>query len=139
MPFETHVRVRYVETDQMGVVYHSHYIVYFEIGRTEAMREIGINYAELEKQGYVLAVTETHCKHKASAVYDDLLTIRTRLTGLSKTRLTFEYEVLRSDDCLTTGSTTLAFLSREKGMKPIRPPKYVLEAAAKALEPSSCR
>lgn len=51
MPFETHVRVRYVETDQMGVVYHGHYVVYFEIGRTEAMREIGIDYAELEKQG----------------------------------------------------------------------------------------
>ena len=138
MPFETQVRVRYVETDQMGVVYHSHYIVYFEIGRTEAMREIGINYAELEKQGYVLAVLETHCKHTASAVYDDLLTIRTRLTGLSKARLTFEYEVRRGDDCLTTGSTTLAFLSREKGMKPVRTPKYVLEAASAALESSSC-
>ncbi|MHC4840537.1 MAG: acyl-CoA thioesterase [Planctomycetota bacterium] len=134
MPYDTQVRVRYAETDQMGVVYHSNYVIYFEIGRTEAMRQIGINYADLEQQGYVLAVLETHCKHTGSARYDDLLTIRTRLTAMTKARLTFSYEVLRNDECLTTGSTILAFLSRENDMKPTRAPAYVIESAAKAME-----
>lgn len=134
MPYEIEVRVRYAETDKMGVVYHSNYLIYFEIGRTEAMREIGINYADLEEQGYVLAVLESSCKHSASAVYDDLLTVRTRLTAASKVRLTFEYEVLRGEKCLTTGSTTLAFLDREKGMKPTRAPADVFQKATAALE-----
>ncbi len=64
MPYDAQVRVRYAETDQMGVVYHSNYIIYFEIGRTEAMRRIGITYAELEKRGYALAVVETGCRYQ---------------------------------------------------------------------------
>jgi acyl-CoA thioester hydrolase len=136
MPFDTSVRVRYAETDQMGVVYHSNYLVYFEIGRTEAMRRIGISYAELEQRGYVLAVTETGCKHRASARYDDVLTVRTWLREVTKTRLRFEYEVLRDDRVLTTGFTVLAFLDRAKDMRPMRCPDDVEELALPAVEPA---
>jgi acyl-CoA thioester hydrolase len=136
MPFDTSVRVRYAETDQMGVVYHSNYLVYFEIGRTEAMRRIGISYADLEKRGYVLAVTETGCKHRASARYDDVLTVRTWLREVTKTRLRFEYEVLRDDRVLTTGFTVLAFLDRAKDMRPMRCPQDVEELALPAVEPA---
>lgn len=134
MPYDITVRVRYAETDQMGVVYHSNYIVYFEIGRTEAMRQIGITYADLEARGYVLAVIETHANHKASARYDDLLTVRTWLREVSKTRLRFEYQVLKDAQVLTTGHTVLAFLSRDNGMRPVRCPEDVEALARRAIE-----
>lgn len=134
MPYDITVRVRYAETDQMGVVYHSNYIVYFEIGRTEAMRQIGITYADLEARGYVLAVIETHANHKSSARYDDVLTVRTWLREVSKTRLRFEYQVLKDEQVLTTGHTVLAFLSRDNGMRPVRCPEDVEVLARKAIE-----
>ena len=87
MPTDVQTRVRYAETDQMGVVYHSNYIIYFELGRTEAMRRIGITYSELEKRGYGLAVIETGARYRSAARYDDLLTIRTWLRELRTTRL----------------------------------------------------
>ena len=135
MPHDVQVRVRYAETDQMGVVYHSNYLVYFEIGRTEMMRASGISYAELEKRGYVLAVTESSMKHTGSAKYDDLLTVRTWLRQVTKTRLRFEYAVMRGDDVLTSGHTTLAFLSRIDNMRPVRAPEDVHQNAGKACEP----
>lgn len=134
MPYDANVRVRYAETDQMGVVYHSNYVIYFEIGRTEAMRAIGICYADLEAQGYVLAVIETYCRHKGSARYDDLLTVRTRLADVTKTRLRFEYEVMRDDDVLATGYTVLAFLGRDNGMRPVRCPPDTLAIAREHIE-----
>ena len=136
MPHDTTVRVRYAETDQMGVVYHSNYIIYFEIGRTEAMRAAGIAYAELEQRGYVLAVIETGARHRGSARYDDELQARTWLREVTKTRLRFEYAVLRGAETLTTGFTVLAFLDRNNGMKPVRCPPDVEVLAQKALEPA---
>lgn len=137
MPYDINVRVRYAETDQMGVVYHSNYLVYFEIGRTEMMRHSGISYAELEQRGYVLAVTECSMKHMGSAKYDDSLTVRTWLREVTKTRLRFEYAVLRGDVVLTTGHTVLAFLSRADGMRPVRAPEDASENALKACEPAT--
>jgi acyl-CoA thioester hydrolase len=134
MPFDVQVRVRYVETDQMGVVYHSNYLVYFEIGRTEAMRQIGITYAELEQRGFVLAVVESSARHKGSAKYDDVLTVRTWLREVSKTRLRFEYHVLKDETVLTTGHTVLAFLDRTGGMRPVRCPQDVERIAKAAIE-----
>lgn len=134
MPYDSTVRVRYAETDQMGVVYHSNYLIYFEIGRTEAMRQIGITYAELETRGYVLAVIESGCRHHGSARYDDLLTVRTRLSEATKTRLRFEYEVLLHGKRLCTGHTVLACLNRAEGMRPARLPDDVDAAAQRAVE-----
>jgi acyl-CoA thioester hydrolase len=136
MPYDVQVRVRYAETDQMAVVYHSNYLVYFEIARTEAMRRIGITYADLEKRGYVLAVTETGCKHRASARYDDLLTVRAWLREVTKTRLRFDYEVRKDERVLTTGFTVLAFLDKANDMRPTRCPPDVEEIAKPAVEPS---
>jgi acyl-CoA thioester hydrolase len=135
MPYDTTLRVRYAETDQMGVVYHSNYLIFFEIGRTEAMRAIGIAYSELEERGYVLAVTESTCRHHGSALYDDVLTVRTRLAAVSKTRLRFEYEVLRGNSVLASGHTVLAFLSRSDNMRPVRCPQDVQDKALAAVEP----
>ncbi|MBZ0135876.1 MAG: acyl-CoA thioesterase [Planctomycetes bacterium] len=135
MPHDVQVRVRYAETDQMGVVYHSNYLVYFEIGRTEMMRASGICYADLEARGYVLAVTESSMKHRGSAKYDDLLTVRTWLREVTKTRLRFEYAVMRADETLTAGHTVLAFLSRADDMRPVRAPTDAHAAAIKACEP----
>ncbi len=137
MPYDTHVRVRYAETDQMGVVYHSNYIIYFEIGRTEAMRQIGITYAELERRGFALAVIESYARHTGSARYDELLTVRTWLREVTKTRLRFEYEVSREESVLATGHTVLAFLDLNNNMRPVRCPPDVQQLADRALEPSA--
>ncbi|MBX3473427.1 MAG: acyl-CoA thioesterase [Planctomycetes bacterium] len=134
MAHDAHIRVRYAETDQMGVVYHSNYLVYFEIGRTEAMRAIGISYAGLEQRGFVLAVIESSMRHMGSAKYDDELTVRTWLREVTKTRLRFEYHVLRGDTLLTSGHTVLAFLSRTDGMRPVRCPQDAFDAATRAIE-----
>lgn len=134
MPHDVKIRVRYAETDQMGVVYHSNYLVYFEIGRTETMRHLGISYADLEARGYVLAVIESQMRHMGSAKYDDELVVRTWLREVTKTRLRFEYHVLRGESLLTSGQTVLAFLSRADGMRPVRSPQDAFDLASRAVE-----
>ena len=105
---ETRIRVRYGEVDRMGVVYHAHYIVYFEMGRTELLRSLGATYREVEEAGTLLFVIETGAKYLAPARYDDVLTVRTTLESIRGVRLRFSYEVLRDDRCLATGFTVLA-------------------------------
>ena len=97
--YEARLRVRYAETDQMGVVYHSNFIIWFEVGRVEMMRELGFTYSEMEQQeGTRLAVAEVRCRYKAPAHYDDLIVIRTRLLNVRDSLLHFAYEVLRDED-----------------------------------------
>jgi acyl-CoA thioester hydrolase len=96
---DAQVRVRYAETDQMGVVYHSNYIIWFEVGRVELLRQLGFTYREMEKLDDIhIAVADVHCRFKAPAMYDDLLTIRTRLVNVRGSVLHFAYEILRADD-----------------------------------------
>jgi acyl-CoA thioester hydrolase len=96
---ETPVRVRYAETDKMGVVYHANYLVWFEIGRTEFCRAKGITYRDMENvDGAYLVVAESYCRYKSAAYYDDELTIRTRIHELKRRTLCFEYEVFRKSD-----------------------------------------
>ena len=104
---ETTVRVRYAETDQMGVVYHSNYLIWFEVGRVELLRQLGFTYREMEADGMNLPVVEARCRYKHPARYDDELVIRTRLAQLRTSLLRFEYEIERKSDCklLTTGET----------------------------------
>jgi acyl-CoA thioester hydrolase len=92
------VRVRYAETDQMGVVYHSNFLVYFEIGRTDYFRKFGFTYRQMESEHVYMPVTESYCKHYASAEYDDELEIFTSLEMLSRLKLKFLYEVIRKKD-----------------------------------------
>jgi acyl-CoA thioester hydrolase len=97
--YETKLRVRYAETDQMGVVYHSNYIVWFEVGRVEMLRQLGLTYSEMEKHdGTHIAVVDVRCRFKAPARYDELVTIRTRLRNVRESVLHFAYEVIRDQD-----------------------------------------
>ena len=91
------IRVRYAETDQMGVAYYSNYLVWFEVGRSELCRRRGFSYAKLESLGYKLVVTDVHCRYRNSARYDEVVTIRTWLKGLNKRMVTFGYQILRKD------------------------------------------
>lgn len=119
----TILRVRYGETDQMGYCYYGNYAQYFEVGRVEAMREVGMSYKELEKQGVMLPVSEFQVKYKTPALYDDELKVLTKITSLKGVRLHFEYEIFNEkNELVCTASTTLVFVSKAT-MKPIQAPE----------------
>ena len=120
----TTLRVRYPETDQMGVVYHANYLVWFELGRTELMRRLGCPYAEVEhRDGVHFPVIEAGARYLAPARYDDLLTVRTRLVSATRIRVRFEYGLTRPSDetDLATGFTEHAAVDRDG--RPVRMPK----------------
>ena len=118
------VRVRYGETDQMGVVYHPNYFLYFEAGRTELLRSSGVVYSELEKSGVFLVVTEAACTYRAAARYDEELQVATRIDHVGKATIGFTYRVLGpSGDLLAEGRTVLASVDASKS--PVRLPKKV--------------
>lgn len=106
------IRVRYAETDRMGLLHHANYLVYFEQARIELLRRIGGNYKELEDQGYLLVLTKVEVKYRSPAYYDDLLVIRTKVTRTSPVRLEHKYEVIREGQVLAEGATTLACVDR---------------------------
>jgi acyl-CoA thioester hydrolase len=91
------IRVRYAETDQMGVAYYANYLVWFEVGRSEFYRRRGFPYIDLEALGYKVVVTEVHCRYRNSARYDETVIVRTRLKGVNKRMITFGYQILRED------------------------------------------
>jgi acyl-CoA thioester hydrolase len=106
---ETRLRVRYAETDQMGVVYHANYLVWFEIGRVELLRQLGFTYKEMEDGDRCqLAVVDAHCRYKTPAKYDDEILIRTRLKTVRNSLIEFTYETIRCGDgaLLAEGATT---------------------------------
>ena len=109
------LRVRYAETDQMGVAWHGQFFAWFEVGRTDLLRQRGCTYRELEEQGLRFPVIEVAARYLKPARYDDVLEIRTRLTGLTPVRLSFEYEIHRegTPGPLATGSTVHASLDHE--------------------------
>jgi acyl-CoA thioester hydrolase len=119
------VRVRYAETDKMGVVYHSNYFIWFEIGRTDWLRETGRNYRELEESGIQLPVIEAHCVYKQGARYDDDVDICTKAVKLSPLRVQFDYRAIRRADgqLLATGHTVHVAIDR--GGRVIRLPNQV--------------
>ncbi len=90
-------RVRYAETDQMGVAYYANYLIWFEIGRAEFCRKKGFRYADLEAQGFRLVVSEVSCRYRGSAKYDEVIVVRTQLKNLNKRKITFAYQILRAD------------------------------------------
>ena len=123
---ETTLRVRYAETDQMGVVYYANYLIYFEIGRVEYMRERGVAYKEMEihDDSYIV-VAESHCRHLRPARYDDLLRIRTRVAEARRRTIRFAYEIVNSASgvLLATGET-LHVVCDSKGRPKTLPQKY---------------
>lgn len=112
--FETEIRVRYAETDRMGVVYYGNYFTWFEVARGDVLRKIGYPYSALEEDGIFLPVTEAHSKYLAPVRYDDLITVATKIEGFGSASISFSYEI-RSGEArklCTKGATTHAFVGR---------------------------
>ena len=120
-------RVRYAETDQMGVVYHGNYAQYMELGRVEWLRALGITYRSMEDNGVMLPVISLHIDYKKSALYDDLLTVQTQLVSKPLVKIAFDYRLLNGEgELLATAHTVLAFMDKATG-KPIKCPDYILD------------
>lgn len=120
-------RIRYAETDQMGVVYHGNYAQFFELGRTEWLRSLGVTYKDMEKTGIILPVISLSCKFLRSAYYDEILTVTTILKKQPSVKIEFDYEIRNEkEELLTTGNTVLAFIN-SKTMRPMRCPEEILE------------
>ncbi len=125
---EIQIRVRYGETDQMGVVYHGNYALYLEMGRIEWLRKIGVSYKKMEEDGIMLPVVSMTLNYKKSAGYDDVINVKTQLKKIPSVKIEFDYEITNSKgEILTTASTVLVFIDK-KTNKPTRPPKYILDA-----------
>jgi acyl-CoA thioester hydrolase len=126
-------RVRYAETDQMGVVYHSHYLVWCEIGRTDLMRSLGAPYSEIEKQGTGLAVVEANIRYHAGARYDDLVRVTTTVAEVRSRAVTFNYSISNAETGarFITASTTLAAITPGGKMTSI--PQHLRELLENAL------
>ena len=120
------IRVRYAETDRMGLLHHANYLVYFEQGRTELLRTLGYSYKDLEDQGYLLVLTKCEVKYRTPARYDDLLTLRTTVVRTTAVRIDHRYELLRDDTLLAEGTSTLACVNREGNVQAL--PDYLQNA-----------
>ncbi|MFH6604215.1 acyl-CoA thioesterase [Maribacter algicola] len=120
-------RVRYAETDQMGVVYHGNYAQYLEMGRIEWLRDMGISYKKMEESGIMLPVVSLSLNFKKSATYDDLITVETRLKKMPLVKIEFDYMIYNDlNEILAEANTVLAFIDMKKN-KPVRCPDYILE------------
>jgi len=125
--YQYEVRVRYAETDQMGVVYHGNYAQYFEMGRVEWLRNLGVSYKWMEENGIMLPVVSLTINYKKPARYDDLLLVKTIFKSQSTVKIDFDYEIYNEKvELLTIGSSTLVFVDIKTG-RPTAPPAYINE------------
>jgi acyl-CoA thioester hydrolase len=125
---ETQIRVRYAETDQMGVVYHSNYFYYFESSRAESIRQLGYTYADMEKMGVIMPVIEVSCKYLKPARYDDLLTVKTILKELPlHHKIEFHHEVLNEKKELLAAGKIILYFIEAKTMKKTTMPARLLK------------
>ena len=131
--FETKLRVRYAETDQMGFVYYGVYAEYYEVGRVELLRSLGISYRELEEKGFALPVVSFEINYKKAAYYDDELTIRTTIKELPSARIEFYYETFnQKKELLNSGKVILVFVET-KNKKPCSAPEIVVNKLKEKL------
>jgi len=127
--YETKFRVRYAETDQMGVVYHSNYVIWFEVGRVEMLRQLGFTYRDMEQQDEThIAVVDLRCRYKVPARYDDLICVRTRLLNVRESLLRFGYEVVRDTDELLLAEGETVHLVVDAQLKRMKLPEKYLSA-----------
>jgi len=117
---KTHLRVRYAETDQMGIVYHSNYLIWFEVGRSQLFRDLNLPYTEFEKQGLGLAVVEANCRYRKPAHYDDELVIVTVIEKMTIRSVSFSYLVYRDETLLVEGKTVHLFINKEGHLANVR-------------------
>jgi acyl-CoA thioester hydrolase len=129
---DSRTRVRYKETDQMGIAHHSNYVVWFEIGRTDLCRETGFPYAEIEARGFILVVTEIHVRYRSPFRYDEEVLIRTSVAKAASRTIEFAYELYGGDELRATGSSSHIWLDRET-RKPARADGEVMAAFAPFL------
>ncbi len=124
--FETTLRVRYVETDQMGVVYHSNFLIWFEVGRVEAMRELGFDYKDMEREdGCFIAVVDARCRYKSPAYYDEQILVRTKLANVRGSLIHFHYDIVRArDGTLLAEGETMHIVTDRNMQKREMPDKY---------------
>ncbi len=128
---ETSIRVRYGETDQMRYVYYGTYAMYYEVGRVESLRQLGLTYSELEAMGIIMPVLENHSEFLQPAIYDELLRVVVTIPEKPSVRIRFQYQIFNEKGTLIhRGETLLAFVNQKTG-RPCRPP----EAFQKVLEP----
>lgn len=124
---ETEIRIRYAETDQMGVVHHANYALYLEIGRIEWLRKLGLSYKKMEEEGIALPVISLRVNYVKPIHYDDLIKVKTQLKERPRSVVEFDYEIANDfGEILATANTVLAFVNM-KTNKPTRPPKYFLD------------
>jgi len=124
---EIQIRVRYGETDQMGVVYHGNYPLYLEMGRIEWLRKLGISYKLMEENGIMLPVVSLSINYKKSAGYDDVINVKTQLKNKPTAKIEFEYEITnKNGEIITIANTTLVFIDM-KTNRPVRAPQYILD------------
>lgn len=126
------IRVSYRDTDKMGVVYYANYFVFFEMGRTELMRQIGFTYDEMEKQGLYFPVVNAQCNYHAPAHYDDLITVETTISELKNVTVTFSYKIKCDDKVLVTGSTKHPLVNY--AFKPTRIPQNLKDLLQEHVE-----
>ena len=125
--FDYVLRTRYAETDQMGEVYYGNYPQYLELGRVEWLRSIGFTYKAMEEEGIMMPVVSLQIQYKKPALYDELITIRTKLKELPSTKIEFDYEILNEKgELLSTANTVLVFVDA-KTFRPVRCPEKVLK------------
>jgi len=125
--FSVDIRVRYGETDQMGVVYHGNYATYFEVARTEWLRNLGITYKGMEESGIMLPVISLSFQFIKPAKYDDILTVKVLLKKKPLVKIDFDYEIINQNkEKISTGNSVLAFIDM-KSNKPVKCPDYILE------------
>ena len=116
---EIQIRVRYAETDQMGILHHANYLVYFEQGRVELLRSAGLNYKDIEAQGFFLVIARAYVRYHRPARYDDLLLLRTHVVRATGARIDHRYELLRDGALIAEGETTLACVDRQGKLRRI--------------------
>lgn len=123
----TKIRVRYSETDQMGFAYYGNYASWYEVGRVEALRTLGLSYREMEEQGTMLPVLTLNVKYRKPAKYDDEIQVDTIITELPSRKITFDYKLYCDDELINQGNTELVFIDKATG-RPTRCPEILLEA-----------
>ena len=124
--FSIEIKVRYCETDQMGLVHHGSYINYFEEARIAWISNLGFSYSEMEKSGIILPVSKLNVSYLRPAYFDDNLLVSVEITELPTSRLIFNYTIKKEEEVIVTGTTVLAFLNKET-KKPVKCPDYMLE------------
>ena len=125
--FETQVRVRYVEVDQSGFVYNGHYAVFYEVGRSEALRQLGSTYKKMEESGIIMPLVNQYFRYYKPAKYDDLLTIKTKIPAIPEARIRFEYEIYnQNNEILNKGYNELIFLNASR-QRPQRAPEWFVK------------